>query len=247
MRTTALSLTLGVVALAALPATTHSQELDPLKLYPGNYKVLLENARVRVLDFRLAKGATESFHSHPANVAVFLTDVNIRFTLPDGQKRLRVARAGDVSYGDATTHASENIGGANAHGIIVELKGPPAGAPAAGPTPNDQRVTAFTLIHGIPGKEEDLKQHLLSLAAPTRAEPGSIAYDLYQNPGQQHEFLRFEVWSSLAALEAHKQMPHLRASSRSGSGKDGRRRSCSGTASPRAADGSSASIPASIR
>lgn len=73
-------------------------------------------------------------------------------------------------------------------------------------------ITAFTLIHGIPGKEAELKEHLLSLAAPTRAEPGCIRYDLYQSPNRKHEFLRFEIWASLAALEAHKQTPQLRAS-----------------------------------
>ncbi len=73
-------------------------------------------------------------------------------------------------------------------------------------------ISAVTLIHGLPGKHEDLKQHLLSLAAPTRAEEGSIAYDLYQSTVKPHEFMRFEVWTSLDALEAHKKMPHLRAS-----------------------------------
>ncbi len=78
--------------------------------------------------------------------------------------------------------------------------------------PRGQQITAFTLIHGIPGKEEDLKEHLLSLAAPTRAEPGCVMYDLYQLPDRKHEFLRFEIWSSLEALEAHKKAPHLKAS-----------------------------------
>jgi quinol monooxygenase YgiN len=82
---------------------------------------------------------------------------------------------------------------------------------AAAPTPADE-LTAVTLIHGLPGREQDLKAHLLSLAAPTRAEPGCIRYDLYQSPDQPHEFMRYEIWASAAALEAHKRTPHLRAS-----------------------------------
>jgi len=85
-------------------------------------------------------------------------------------------------------------------------------APAAEPAPPSQRITAVTLVHGIPGREEDLKQHLLSLTGPTRAEPGCIAYDLYQSPERQAEFMRFEVWESLDALETHKKTPHLKAS-----------------------------------
>jgi quinol monooxygenase YgiN len=85
-------------------------------------------------------------------------------------------------------------------------------APAAEPDSQSQRITAVTLIHGIPGKEEDLKRHLLSLTDPTRAEPGCIAYDLYQSPERQYEFMRFEVWDSPEALETHKKTPHLKAS-----------------------------------
>lgn len=83
---------------------------------------------------------------------------------------------------------------------------------AAAPSGAENRLTAVTLIHGIPGHEEELKSHLLSLAAPTRAEKGCITYDLYQSPEQKHEFMRFEVWESAEALEAHKKTPPLRAS-----------------------------------
>lgn len=194
--------------LAALAAPSHAQ--DPLKIYPENYTVLFENDDVRVMGFRLAKGATEITHQHPANVAVFLTEVNIRFTLPNGEKRMRVARAGEVSYSGPTAHASENIGSADARGIIVELKRP-AAMPGAAPASPDE-ITAATLIHGLIGKEDDLKRHLLSLAPTTRVEPGAIRYDLYQSPERPNEFMRFEVWSNLEALEAHKGRPHLRAS-----------------------------------
>jgi quinol monooxygenase YgiN len=73
-------------------------------------------------------------------------------------------------------------------------------------------ITAVTLIHGIPRHEEELKEHLLSLAIPTRAERGCLRYDLYQSPAQSHEFMRFEIWASAADLDTHKQSPHLRAS-----------------------------------
>jgi quinol monooxygenase YgiN len=86
----------------------------------------------------------------------------------------------------------------------------PRGARAnAGP---DDVVTAVTFIHGIPGNEQDLKTHLLSLAAPTRAEAGCLAYDLYESPDAPTEFLRLERWRSLGDLEAHKASPLLRAS-----------------------------------
>jgi len=186
---------------------------DPVPLYPGNYTVLLENDRVRVVDFRLRKGATEVSHVHRAHVAVFLADFTIRFTLPDGGTAIRDAHAGEVAFSEATEHASENIGGTDAHGILIELKAAaPAATPAAAAPAAEGPTTAVTLIHGLPGHDEELKEHLLSLAAPTRAEPGCRLYDLYQATEAKHEFMRFEMWDSAAALEAHKKTPHLRAS-----------------------------------
>ncbi len=196
-----LALSVGVAGAAAAQ--------DPVPLYPENYKVVAENERVRVVDFRLNKGATEKAHAHPAHVAVFLADARIRFTLPDGQTRIREARTGEVAYSEPTTHASENIGESDAHGILVELK---AAARSAEALTKDDWITAVTLIHGLAGKEDDLRQHLLSLAPPTRAETGAVAYDLYQSPDRRHEFMRYEVWTSPEALEAHKKTPHLRAS-----------------------------------
>lgn len=198
--------TLALLTGFTLPAAAQ----DPVPLYPENYRVLFENDRVRVVDFRLAAGATEATHTHPAHVAVFLVDVKIRFTLPDGTTRIREAKAGESAFSEPVAHASRNIAATDAHGILIELKTAQGSGAAAALPP--EAITAFTLIHGIPSRDADLKAHLLSLSAPTRAEPGAITYDLYQHPDKPHEFLRHEVWSSGSALEAHKQAPHLKTS-----------------------------------
>lgn len=118
-------LALGLIALVGLPAASSGQ--DPVPLYPDNYRVLFENDRVRVLDFTLRKGDSEKAHFHPANVAVFLADFKIRFTLPDGTTRIREGHPGEVAFSEATRHTPENVGETDAHGILVELKTPPAG------------------------------------------------------------------------------------------------------------------------
>jgi quercetin dioxygenase-like cupin family protein len=112
---------------------------DPVPLYPENYRVLHENDRVRVLDFRLARGAREQAHSHPAHVVYVITGFKIRFTLPNGETTMRETRDGDVLFSEAVTHASENVGDTDAHGILVELKAlralPGASATNSGPRP----------------------------------------------------------------------------------------------------------------
>ena len=199
---------LAVLSLFLCPLRSAAQ--DPVPLYPANYKVLQENDRVRVLDFRLKKGAKENFHAHPAAVTYVLSPFKIRFSFPDGKTAVREATAGDVFLGEALVHASENIGDTDAHGILIELKSPPK--TKTNPPSDADLLTAVTFIRGIEGKEEELKEELLAISAPTRAEAGNITYDLYQSPVKKNEFMRFEVWRSPADLDAHKQTPHLKAS-----------------------------------
>lgn len=196
---------LGLFALILFAGAATAQ--DPVPLYPENYKVLLENDRVRVLDFRLNKGAREDLHAHPAAVTYVLTPFKIRFTFADGSTRIREAKAGDVFYGDALTHASENIGDTDAHGLLIEMK------PAAKSMPTEaDLLTAVTFIRGPEGSEQELLTELLSTTAPTRAESGNVRYDLYQSPTNKNVFMRFEVWRNEQALEDHKATPHLKAS-----------------------------------
>lgn len=199
--------TRALLAAALLGGAGPLTAQDPVPHYPDNYRVLVENARVRVLDFQLRRGDREAMHRHPAHVLYVLTGFRIRFTLPDGTTRIRETRAGDVLYSDAVMHAPENIGDTDAHGILVELRDTTA-LGAAGRSP----LTAFTFVHGLPGQGDSLEAHLRSLSAPTRAEPGALRYDLYRSVEHPDDFLRHEVWQDAGALEAHKQSPPLRAS-----------------------------------
>jgi quinol monooxygenase YgiN len=137
--------------------------------------------------------------------------MRIRFTLPDGSVRMREAKAGDVLFSEEVTHASENIGDTDAHGILVELKVAPESGPKAAPA-GAEFLQAVTFIDGIPGGESDLERHLLALTGPTRAETGNLQYDLYRSRDQKNRFLRIERWTDVPALEAHKQTPHMKAS-----------------------------------
>lgn len=202
----------SLLALLLAPFFVYGQGQDPLKLYPENYQVLMENDRVRVLDFKLKKGAKENSHMHPAHVVYVLTGFKIRFTFPDGKTGIRETKTGDVLFCEALAHASENIGGTDAHGILVELKTTEARKVAAVNPTDPNLLATTTFIKGKEGKEEELKRELLALSAPTRAEPGNILYDLYQSPIKKNEFLRLELWKSAQALEDHKATPHIKGS-----------------------------------
>ncbi|HKY29178.1 MAG TPA: antibiotic biosynthesis monooxygenase, partial [Pyrinomonadaceae bacterium] len=159
------------------------------------------------LDFQLKKGAKEDFHAHPAAVTYVLAPFKVRFTFKDGTTRVREAKAGEVFFGEALIHASENIGETDAHGLLIELKSAAKSMPSEA-----DLLTAVTFIRGPEGGEEELMRELLTTTAPTRAEPGNIRYDLYQSPVDKNLFMRFEIWRNPQALEDHKQTPHLKAS-----------------------------------
>ena len=95
---------------------------DAIKIAPDAYKVVLENDRVRVLEYRGGPGAKTEMHSHPAVVACPLSGGKFKFTSPDGQTMEVEMNVGDAMYLDAVDHATENIGTGEARVIIVELK-----------------------------------------------------------------------------------------------------------------------------
>ena len=61
-------------------------------------------------------------HSHPALVAVFLTDSNFKFTYPDGKTEDILAKTGDIPTHEAFEHLPEHMSDEPFEAIAVELK-----------------------------------------------------------------------------------------------------------------------------
>ena len=101
---------------------------DATKVDPTHYTVLTDNAQVRILKVHYGPHEKSVMHSHPATVAVFLTDATAKFTYPDGKTEIRNVKAGDAQYGASTVHLPENTGDAGMVVIVVELKGKTAKA-----------------------------------------------------------------------------------------------------------------------
>ena len=117
-----------VLALASLLAAGTLSAQDPVKVAPNNFKVLLENDRVRVLDFHSKAGEKIPMHSHPAYVAYAVTGSGkTKFTSADGKTTEAPAKAGQTTWRDAETHASEYTGTGETHVVLIELKGTGAG------------------------------------------------------------------------------------------------------------------------
>lgn len=95
---------------------------DPTVVDPDHYKVEFENDAVRVLRINYGAGEESVMHYHPASVAVYLTDVDGQFTLPDGSVEDASAPAGSVFFGTGGAHQPKNLGDSAFEVVEVELK-----------------------------------------------------------------------------------------------------------------------------
>ena len=105
---------------------------DPVKVDATHYKVEFENDQVRVLRIKVGPKEKSIMHQHPNAVAIFLTDVNGKFSFPDGKSEAVSSKAGDARWTPAITHLPENVGDQPFEVILVELKGKP---PVVSPKP----------------------------------------------------------------------------------------------------------------
>ena len=108
----------GVVALLATAALAQ----DPVEVAPDHYKVLLEDERVRVLEFKDQPGDRIPLHSHPDYLVYFVEPMKRRFGSADGKTVDAEAAAGEARALKAVTHTEENIGDVGAHVLIIEFK-----------------------------------------------------------------------------------------------------------------------------
>jgi len=96
---------------------------DPAVTDPGLYRVVFENHRVRVLEYRDRPGDHTHPHRHPDSVMVTLSGFERRISA-DGRKVDVALAAGQVRWVGAQEHSGENTGGTDTHSIFVELKEP---------------------------------------------------------------------------------------------------------------------------
>jgi quercetin dioxygenase-like cupin family protein len=112
------------VAVVATPGAAQ----DPVKVDAKHYRVEFENDQVRVLRITYGRHEKSVMHEHPGSVAVFLTDGQATFTLPDGQTQDTPMKAGSTQWAAGGKHLPENTGDKPFELVLVELKGKPTAA-----------------------------------------------------------------------------------------------------------------------
>jgi mannose-6-phosphate isomerase-like protein (cupin superfamily) len=96
--------------------------IDPTRVSPGNYRALLENDEVRVVEMVLRPGEKDEWHSHPNETVYFVKGSKVRIGLEDGGVLEADLPDGHVMWHEAWTHQVENVGSSELKAIIVERK-----------------------------------------------------------------------------------------------------------------------------
>jgi len=110
--------------LVALLFSSNVSAQDPIKTDGDKYHVLLENERVRVLEYIDKPGDKTNLHRHPDFVLYALSSFKRKLTFADGNTMSRSFKTGDVIWMNEQTHIGENTGETGTHVLIVELKEP---------------------------------------------------------------------------------------------------------------------------
>ena len=105
---------------------------DPVQTNPDLYRVLLENDRVRVLEYTDRPGDRTTPHEHPDSVMHTLSAFRRRLSSGDQLREVEMA-AGLTGWLPAQQHSGENIGDTNTHVLFVELKDSASTGEALGP------------------------------------------------------------------------------------------------------------------
>jgi quinol monooxygenase YgiN len=68
----------------------------------------------------------------------------------------------------------------------------------------------FVRFDAKPGQLDALRNELLSILEPTRAEPGCIVIRLYEEKKASGTFFIHSTWQDEAAFDVHAQFPHMK-------------------------------------
>jgi len=104
-------------------AATNNSDIDALKASPENFKLLLENDHVRVLEYTLKPGTKDITHTHPPKSSYIISGGQLKVHFENGDSSIFDDKAGTTSWMDHVgKHWVENIGTTEIKIILTEVK-----------------------------------------------------------------------------------------------------------------------------
>lgn len=122
---TTLTRVLIAVSIAAVPALVQAQpaQIDAVAASPSQFRVLLDNEHVRLLEYVLQPGERDQWHTHPPKVSYVVEGGALRIHLEDGTSFLSEETQGEAVWmGALPRHYAENVGPTPVRIVLVEVK-----------------------------------------------------------------------------------------------------------------------------
>ncbi|MEO7922820.1 MAG: hypothetical protein ABIR30_04025 [Chitinophagaceae bacterium] len=97
--------------------------IDPVKILPDKFKILLENEHVRVVQYSLKPGEKDDWHTHPAKSSYVVSGGKLKVHLENGEIIFADEETGTASWMDYVgKHYVENIGNTTVTIVYTEIK-----------------------------------------------------------------------------------------------------------------------------
>lgn len=116
----------GLTPFTTKDELTAQRASDPAKTDPDKYKIIFENHRVRVYDYKDKPGDKTKLHHHKDFLLYALSPFKRKITFANGKTTTRQLKQGETMWSEEQAHIGENTGKTNTHVLIIELKEPPA-------------------------------------------------------------------------------------------------------------------------
>lgn len=121
-RAIAILLMTGVLSAPVHTLKCQSTDIDPVSVSPDKYTVLLENDRMRVVEYSIKPGERDQPHTHPPKVSYVASGGSLRITLGD-TSFISNDSTGEVSWrGRVPRHFAENVGTTSIRILLFEVK-----------------------------------------------------------------------------------------------------------------------------
>ena len=104
-------------------SAVHHMNIDALTASPANFKLLLENEYVRVLEYTLNPGEKDQWHTHPPKSSYVVSGGQLKIYLDNDSSFIANEAAGSASWMNYVgKHYVENIGKTAVKVILTEVK-----------------------------------------------------------------------------------------------------------------------------
>ena len=122
-RTIAPLVAASLLVLSPTAAQQVPQEVDGLAASPDNFRLVLENEQVRILEYHIDPGIRDRPHTHSPRVSHVISGGTLRIRMATGETFDVTEGAGETHWsGAAPLYDTENIGNTPIRILLIELK-----------------------------------------------------------------------------------------------------------------------------